>query len=724
MNRWQRIGAGLFSLLGLALAFLALLTYRPAPPLPDLKPYLARAQDYDVRIRRDLYGVPHIYGKRDADVGFGLAYAHAEDDFATIQTVVMATRGRLAEIIGPKGAPSDVLVGLMRIWPIVDAHYHDLSQPVRALVEAYADGINLYAAEHPGAVTPGMLPVTGQDVVAGFVHKTPFFWGFERVVMELFEPERRRTLSMDGKSAFTPVLLEAATAMGSNGIAVSPAKSSDGATRLFVNSHQPWTGPVAWYEARLHSDEGWDVAGGLFPGSPLMLHGHNRHLGWANTVNKPGLADTYVLTINKSNDAYLFDGAWRPFETKRAQVRIHLFGRFYWTYETVLKFSAHGPVFERPHGTYALRWANMGEFRQLEEYLALNKARDFAQWKSALSMQALASINYVYADEAGHIAYVYNARIPDRDPAYDWRGLLPGDTSRTLWQDYLPFARIPMVIDPPSGFVINSNHTPFRATSGPGNPNPDDFPKSARIEGLDVMTNRGLRGLELLSAAGPLDEDGLIAIKMDDQYAQGSRARAIVNQILAAPEPSDTNLIKTRKVLADWDFSTGRDNHSAALAILTLYPIVVAELTGKPAIDPERALAKAAEVLQSRFHRLDPAWGEVSQLHRGDLALPLDGAPDTLRAIEGANPDISQPYIPTVGDSFIMLVSWDKVGKLNSKSVHVFGSATLDKNSPHYADQSKLFAGKQFKPVWFEERDLMAHLEREYRPGTAIPAGK
>ena len=382
-------------ILGLAGVIVSDRLAQPSPPDPAA--LIAKASRYDVRIRRDSWGVPHILGKTDADVAFGLGFAHSEDDFATIQEVALATRGELAASEGLKGATTDYLVRLFRVWETVDARYEkDLPVDVRKVAEAYADGVNYYAALHPGQVSTGLLPLTGKDIVAGFVFKTPFFYGLDSML---------RKLNTDTGGKPLPEI-------GSNGLAVGPRRSADGATRLLVNSHQPYAGPVSWYEVVLQSGEGWHVAGGVFPGAPVMLHGHNEHLGWANTVNAPDLADIYKLTINPANDnQYMLDGKWRDFQKTDAAIRVKLFGPLIWTFHRDVLYAAQGPVFRTDHGVFAIRYAGMNEVRQIMQYFRLNKARDLDEWKDAMRLQALPSINYIYADEKGNIGYVYNLSL-------------------------------------------------------------------------------------------------------------------------------------------------------------------------------------------------------------------------------------------------------------------------------------------------------------------------
>jgi penicillin amidase/acyl-homoserine-lactone acylase len=461
--RYVKIGAVvLVALVVLGLAGVIISDRIAQPAAPDLATFVAKAALYDVHVVRDNWGVPHVFGKTDGDVGFGIGFAHSEDDFSTIQDVALATRGTLAASEGAKAAPGDYLVHAMRVWETVNAKYDsELPADVKAVLEAYADGVNYYAALHPDAVKPGLLPLTGKDIAAGFVFKTPFFYGLADTLKKL-------TADTGGKPPLP---------IGSNGIAVAPSRSSDGATRLLVNSHQPYSGPVAWYEAVLQSEQGWHVAGGFFPGTPFMLHGHNEHLGWANTVNEPDLVDVYRLTVNPANEnQYRLDGKWRDFTVEDAAIRVKIFGPLIWTVHRPVLFSAQGPVFKTDHGAFAVRYAGMGEVRQVLQYYRLNKARNLEEWKAAMRLQALPSINYVYADEKGNIGYVYNGQFPARRPGINWQSYLPGDRSDLIWHSYLPFDRLPQLWNPKSGYVFNSNNTPFQATAPGDDLKAADYP--------------------------------------------------------------------------------------------------------------------------------------------------------------------------------------------------------------------------------------------------------
>jgi len=707
-TRWlARIVAFTATLLAL---WVVLAPRPPARPSPRLA---AAALRHDVRILRDSWGVPHVFGKTDADAAYGLAWAHAEDDFPTIQGALLAARGRLASVFGPPAAPNDYMVALLRVWDVVEARYEkDLSPEARAICEAYADGINHYAALHPGAALPGLYPVRGQDVVAGFVHKLPLFFGLDRVLGGLFGPTRPEAPSRRAR-ADPPGENEAA--LGSNAIAVAPRRSADGYTRLAVNSHQPWAGPVAWYEVHLKSEQGWDMVGGVFPGAPVVLHGHNRDLGWAHTVNRPRLIDVYLLETNPRNrNQYRFDGAWRELEVRTVPIEVKLFGPLHWTFWRETLWSVHGPVVRRPHGTYAIRFAGMGEVRQVEQWYRMNRARSLEEWHGAMRMGALPMFNCGYADREGNIEYVYNARLPLRGETDGGEGYLAGDTSATLWTEYLPFDELPRVTNPPSGFVINSNSSPFQATLGPGNPDPARYPPSLGIE--THLTNRARRALELFGGDSSVTREAFDRYKFDTAYSPDSTTARRFHEIVDGRLPDDPLLREAADLLRRWNLDTDPANPAAALALLTLRP---GDADQPPPLERFALLARleeAARTLRQTYGRLDVPWGEVHRLRRGTVDLPVGGGPDTLHAVY-ARPAADGRLVGWAGDSYVLQVEWDPAGRVRSRSIHQYGSATLDERSPHYADQAPLFVRRELKPVWLNEAEIREHLEREYRPG-------
>jgi penicillin amidase/acyl-homoserine-lactone acylase len=445
----------------------------------------------------------------------------------------------------------------------------------------------------------------------------------------------------------------------------------------------------------------------------VILHGHNRQLGWAHTVNRPDLVDVYALELDPADpDRYRFDGEWRRLERRRVPIRVKLLGPLGWTFQREALWSVHGPVLSRKDGTYAVRWAGMGEAGQLEQTYRMNLASNLGEWLQAMARGGIAMFNTVYADREGNVYYVYNARLPLRSPGYDWAGVVPGDVSTTLWRDYLPFSELPQVLNPTSGFLQNCNSTPYRTTDGAGNPRPEEFDPNLGIE--THMTNRALRALEVYGADASISAEEFEAYKYDMAWSRESEVARWLREIASAPPPEDAAAREAQAQLARFDLGAEPENPGTALAVLALSPLFEAQRDGRPVPSPLSALADAARVLRRHHKRLDPPWRDVNRLRRGEVDLGLGGGPDVLHAVYGRGP-VDGRLVGQAGDSYVLLVELGPDG-VRSKSIHPYGSATDDPRSPHYADQAPLFAARRLKPVWLDESEIRANLEREYRP--------
>jgi penicillin amidase/acyl-homoserine-lactone acylase len=328
---------------------------------------------------------------------------------------------------------------------------------------------------------------------------------------------------------------------------------------------------------------------------------------------------------------------------------------------------------------------------------------------------SLPMFNYTYADEDGTIYYLYDALIPLRADGYDWTQYLPGDTSDTLWTDYLPFEELPQIKNPTSGFLQNCNNTPYHTTTGPENPKPEDYSPTLGIE--TRMTNRAVRALELFGADESITEEEFFAYKYDMSYSKESWAYDLIQQILDAPPSDDPVVQEAVEVLRKWDLRTNIENPHAGVGALTIQPFYLTSFRGTEGPDLMETFSEVAHALKNTHGRIDVPWGEVNRLQRGDVDLPLGGGPDILRAVNGTFTD--GRLKADKGDSYVLFVTWDENGP-TARSINPYGTAVQDESSPHYADQSPLFAGLETKPVWFHEEDIRAHLEREYRPGEEI----
>ena len=718
--------AGLGLLVFLVLATIGLAVWEPlaidaAAPPPD--------RAYEARIVRDEFGVPHIFGKTDADVAYGVAYAHAEDDFSTLQEVSAMTRGRMATLNGADSAPIDYIAALLDVRGTVSRKYDELPQDVRAVLDGYASGLNQYASEHPEEIELAKLfPVNGQDIAAGFVLRSPFFFGLNSPIEALVQNKplpREGGPRLSGEKEKTSIhplspdkIIEDETATpvgpdpdenGSNAYAIAPERSPEGKTRLISNSHQPLRGNVAWYELVVHSEQGWDFAGANFPGSPFPFLGHNKYLGWTNTVNRPDLVDIYKLVLNEKKDAYRFDGEWKPLEKKRVWLKIK-FGPLVIPYPQIAYRSIHGPVIINENGAYALRYAGIDQLDMLTQYYRINKATNLSEWQAAMAGQGVPATNFVYADVEGNIGLYYNAMFPDRTEGHDWRGILPGDTSATLWQGALPFTRVPALVNPASGYVMNANNTPFIA-AGPGDElNPDNFSPLLGVEG--DQTNRSRRSIALLERAnadGKITDEELWKIKYDTGYEKAGYAKNWLDRMAALDLKGSAKLLKAQQLLGGWDWDLDGKGTADALALMVLRPANKSHYNRDKMPDPRQILEETVDHLNRYFGRIDPPMMEVLRLRQGDVDLPVDGGNDTIRASTLWDIDDDGRLSVRHGDSFIQFVEWSRDGKVYSRSIQPFGAATTRPKSPHYTDQMQLFVDKKLKPVWFDPKDLEKH---------------
>lgn len=709
------------SVIALLILAAASYLYRPLGANPSAVELSESADKYQAEIVRDEWGVPHIKGKTDADASFALAFAHSEDDYQTIQTTVAAGRGVLASYRGASAAPTDYIVSLMDIWGTIDRRYEtDVPSDVKAVAEAYAAGMNLYAAQHPEQTWQGLAPFTAQDVVAGFIFKTPFFYGFDQVLLDLFDESRESSLSFSNTSQQAWTVTDAPRIeLGSNAMAISAARSNDNKTRLLINSHQPLTGPVAWYEAHMMSDQGMNITGGLFPGTPVILHGFNKDLGWANTVNHLDLSDVYVLTRNPINpNQYKLDGEWREFERSEVTINVKLWGPFRYPAKRTVLRSQHGPVVESNGNTYAVRYAGIDEVRQLEQYYRLNKTSSLKDFLSVMSMNALPSINYIYADKDSNIGFIHNAQYPQRVGSVDWSKDLPGDDSSLIWRSYRPFSQVPKLINPRSGLVFNANNTPFIATDGDDNLQAENFPTSMGL--ATNMTNRALRLSELNDGKSLISKADVLRQKFDDQYSTQSDYLKIIDKVLAIDFSDDAELRKAQQHIRAWDGRTDINNKHTALAVKLLSKIVRSKT---PKDHSEARLTQelrwANRYLTVLFGSVDVAWGDVNQLVRGGKSVAVSGGPDILRAVYAIGFEDDELPFATNGDSWMALVEWDQFGQQKAQVVNQFGSTVGDKNSPHYSDQMSLFAQQQWRQIEPDMAKIRQKATRIYSPQMA-----
>ena len=667
--------------------------------------YLEKANSYKAEITRDVWGVPHVFGETDADAAFGLAYAHAEDDFKNIAENMYLYRAQMGLKDGPSGAVQDYLIKVLKIRERIDANYStDVDEDVRNIIEAYASGINYWMIKNPENDFNHFFPVTEKDIVAGFAIQNLFFSG---VVSSIEKLQREADLQEE----YTTLYKNEQFVTGSNVLAVNSKKTSDKSTRIIINSHQPLEGPLAWYEAHVKSNEGWNMMGGLFPGSPFIFVGFNENIAWGFTVNKPDLSDSYLLEINPENEnQYFLDGEWVDFKKETISLPVKIFGPIKWTVKREAKYSVHGPVLEVADKNYALKFSGMEDIKQVNQWFAMNKANSLEEWIDAMRMRSIISFNGVFADRKDNIFFLHNSSSPLRKEGIDWKNVIDGTRSDLVWNEYVNFEEIPQIRNPSSGWIASTNQDPFKVTDANDNLNPADYSPTLGLQ--TRMTNRAYRSIELFSQYKKIGEKEFDAIKFDNQYSEQSRSyKYIANLFDREFETKELNY--GIDVLKRWNLATDFENTSAALGVCVLSSEWISEQGQRIPQDPEISYRECVNELTETYGKVDPLWADRNFIVRGSKKTAVQGGPDVLRAIYGRN-DEEGDLKASGGDGLYIHVSWDKNGTQDSKSIHQYGSATQDASSSHFSDQLELYIDEKYKPTFYKEEVLKRNVKKEY----------
>ena len=653
----------------------------------------ADTSGYDWSIERDEWGVPTARGATAADASFAIAIAHAEDDFATIQNAYFASKGKAGLLTGESGAASDFLFHLFEVDERLDAYYESSVTPeVKAILEAYADGLNDYAQRNPEEVKEGIWPLTGRDVAGSYLLFSPLFYGVDSAVGGL------ATGTLD------PCAGDIAASdhfRGSNAFAVAPKASKDGSTFILINPHNPWDGPLSWYEARVHSDDGWKVSGGMLAGTPFPSGAaYNDTLAYAPTVNRPDLVDYYLLTTNAGHpDQYLLDGEWTNFRTKNVTIDVQL-GEVVVPLSRAIKYSVFGPSFETGSGWVAASYPDYhnaeAALRMPEQYYHMGQSETVSEFLEALEMRAIPSFNYIMADQTGQVGFIYNANLPDRAEGVSGEGCIRGETTNVKWSGILPLEANPKVIDPKSGWVFSANATPFHVSRVDDNPTKAAYPINIGID--DRLTNRARRLSELLSDdAAPFTREYLTQLKFDEAYsAESDMAKFVASTVLALQD--DPDFADVSALLSGWDLVSSSESR-ASLFVHELFNVYhAASWWGGEVPEIKEHVRKTVDSMVERYGRIDPALGDVVHHMRGSVNLPLGGGDDTLRMIRSE-------YVgdglrrANYGDGMTFLIEWTSEGEQIVKGFHQYGAALGREGSDHYDDQAGPFVEKQWRVI-------------------------
>tara|TARA_A100001011_G_scaffold167227_1_gene176016 strand:+ start:8197 stop:10242 length:2046 start_codon:yes stop_codon:yes gene_type:complete len=658
-----------------------------------------------IDIVRDEYGIPHIYAQTDAEVAYGLAWANAEDDFTTIQEAYLAGNAMLSNYIGVKGAAADFITQFIGSENLIEEKMGGISKDYIAVVKGYSQGLNAYAKNNPDKVLyKKLFPITPKKMLMYsqlqlFISNEGAYWA-------------GRILNNDTQDDFLDQNLT-----GSNVIAMNSSKTLSGETFLAINTHQPLEGPTSWYEVHLNSQEGTNIIGTMYPGTPNILIGVNEYLGWSHTVNYPDKTDVFKLRM-KNKRKYIVDEEEYELEKLKAKITLKVLGIPIKINRKYYK-SIYGPTLKNKSGYYSIRTPTLFNIKALEQWWRMGKSKNFSEFYNNLKMKELPGFNIGYADKYDTIFYMSNGIIPKRAEGYNWKGIVPGDTKKTLWTEYHNIEDLPQVIQPKSGFIYNANHSPFKSTSADENPDEENYNENMGYETYD--NNRSTRLIELIESYDKVSYDNFKNIKYDNSFPSKFNYNFMDISIIETLKlQAENDLFELLDIIQKWDRKTDIDSQGAGLYGVLYYQLVRnyrGEIQkNNKTISKEillSALSDTKAYIINNFGSTKITLGDFQKLVRGDKELPIWGLPDVITAMS-SRPYKDGKHKVTQGESYIGLVRFNENGPI-LESIISFGNSD-NPESDHYTDQMEKYSKFQTKKMTFDKNIIYSEAKEIYNP--------
>ena len=701
-------------------------------PMTEVEKWKSQAEN--ITIIRDDFGVPHIYGKTDADAVFGLLYAQCEDDFNRVEQNYIWATGRLAEVEGEEALYSDLRAKLFMTEEEAKANYEKSPDWLKKLCDAFADGINYYLHTHP-EVKPKLLtrfepwmPMyfsegsIGGDIERISIEKIKAFYesGMEIPKMELINQNKKT---------------EMAEPQGSNGIAISGKLTQSGNAMLLINPHTSF-----YFRGEVHavSEEGLNAYGAVTWGQFFVYQGFNEKTGWMHTSTYTDVMDEFKETIVR-NDGKLFyhyGAELRPVDslgiTLKYKDRNKLKEKTFPMYRT-----HHGPITHLVDGQWTASAMMWEPVKALEQSYIRTKQDGYDGFRKMMDIRTNSSNNTVYADAEGNIAYFHGNFIPKRDTIYDYTQPVDGSNPKTDWQGLHTVDENILVLNPENGWIQNCNSTPFTSALE-FSPKRENYPK---YMSLDQENFRGVHAIGLLEGSSGYTLDSLIKLAHDPYLPA---FEALIPGLVKAYDAQPTAELKEPiEAMRQWDFKTSKESVAMTLAHYYgtlcyqkaerpegLYPMQWVQYWGNGLADDEKLqlFKEVVAQLEADFGRWNIPWGEVNRYQRlnGDIRQAFDDAKPSIPigfasgrwgalAAYGARYDNDTKKIyGTRGNSFVAVVEFGD--KVKAKTM-LAGGQSGDPDSPHFGDQAQRYADKQFKEAAYYKEDVLQRAERTYKPG-------
>jgi acyl-homoserine-lactone acylase len=675
----------------------------------------------NVTIVRDNWGIPHVYGKTDADAVFGVVYAQAEDDFNRVETNYLNALGRLAEAEGENEIYRDLRMKLF-IDPVdLQAKYNESPPWLKALMNAWADGMNYFLATHP-AVKPRVITRFEPWMALSFSEGS-IGGDIERVDI----PALKAFYSGESpppatKADRSPAFVEPS---GSNGIAIGPSISASKHALLLINPH---TSFFFRAEAQMVSDEGLNAYGALTWGQFFVYQGFNERAGWMHTSSGVDNIDEYLETIVKKDNGlyYRYGSEERAVKTRKITVPFKTpTGTA--SKEFIVYSTQHGPIVRAVDGKWVSIRLMQDPMHALMQSYSRTKAKSYKAFRDSMELHTNSSNNTVYADADGTIAYFHSNFIPRRDSRFDWTKPVDGSDPATDWNGVMSIDETPGLLNPPNGWLYNSNNWPWSA-AGANSPKKDDYP--AYVDRGREESPRGFHALRVLQNAKDVTLESLRAAAYDSYlpwFAQ--QIPALVSAWDHAPRtnPLKAKLADQIALLKKWDFRWSVDSVATSLAVY--WGEEVGRKGDKPTDDQRlQALLAATDKLATDFGSWQTPWGEINRFERisGDIVQRFsDTAPSipvgftssrwgSLASFGARTFNGTKKMYGTTGNSFVAIVEFGD--RVRGKAVSA-GGESGDPASPHFTDQAQRYSTGDLRDVYFYRSDLDGHVERQYHPG-------
>ena len=714
--------------------FLGILSCSTKEQLTEAEQWQVQAES--ITIIRDDFGVPHIYGKTDADAVFGLLYAQCEDDFNRVEQNYIWATGRLAEVDGEDALYSDLRAKLFMTEEEAKANYEKSPDWLKELCDAFADGVNFYLHTHPEVkprllthFEPWMPMYFSEGSIGGDIERisTRKIKAFYEGGMQI--PELEELKIIKEKETLEP--------QGSNGIAISGKLTESGNTMLLINPHTSF-----YFRGEVHvvSEEGLNAYGAVTWGQFFVYQGFNEKTGWMHTSTYTDVMDEFKETIVKMEDKLLYQYGEELRPVKESKITLKYKDGNELKKKTFPAYhSHHGPITHLVDGqwtAFAMMWEPV---KALEQSFVRTKKDGYKGFKEMMDIRTNSSNNTVYADAEGNIAYFHGNFVPKRDDIFDYSQPVDGSNPKTDWQGLHTVDENILLLNPENGWLQNCNSTPFTAAME-FSPKKENYPNYMSI---DQENFRGIHAINLLKDRKGYTLDNLIELAHNPYLP--AFEKLIPGLVKAYDSHDDINpeLKDAIDVLRQWDFKTSKE--SIAMTLAHFYGTHYGQKgkriegmsdmqrmdyfgTSSPFGERLRIFEEVIDNLIVDFGTWDIPWGEVNRYQRlnGDIRQLFDdskpsipvgfasGRWGALAAYGARYTNNTKKLYGTRGNSFVAVVEFGE--RVKAKSM-LAGGQSGDPDSPHFNDQAQRYADMQFKEVPYYKEDVLKRAKRVYKPG-------